>query len=438
MPTTSKKISLVLLLLAVWLNGQSGLTAQRLNNGLEVYHMPFKGSEFVSLTLIFDAGPSHQTPGQNGISRLAANFINTSPIAATGAFVETHLRSEGYSLLVTSAADSIGPVIRTLAAVFDGVQANNIEFLDVQNRASRWIERTYDSNTFRAQRGLLQALWGDQWQRKDPIGDSPLVSSIGLGEVVDWNSLYIVPRNCALIIVGDLDDDQLTEYVESSLEALPSGENHITTDEGVTFPYLINDVDTLVVTDPVSPMITLAWQGPGFGQDQAGTYAARVFVELLNNESGVFQQNVRATRNFVRVKAEFEPSKYLSTIILRCYPDPGYGAETAEVIEQILDDYTSSGNYSRAQIIDARKRARIAHTSLTQSPTLLVRALAEAWARGELDTFDQFEAAIAGVNRTEIERFAANYIVGQPRVGAYAMKAKDFQPLRKYEYEGEN
>ncbi len=228
----------------------------------------------------------------------------------------------------------------------------------------------------------------------------------------------------------------LTEYLENSLQELPPGDNPFAGDARVTFPYLINDVDTLVVTEPAAPVFQLAWQGPGFGQDPAGTYAAHIFVELLNNESGAFQQAVRAAHVFITVEAEFEPSKYLSTIMLRCYPKPGSGAETTAIVEQLLDDYTSSGDYSGAQIIDAQKAVQISHARLTRSPTLMVRALAESWPRGELDTFEQFGAAIAGVTRAEIERFAANYIIGQPRVGAYAIQTRDFQLTRRYGYEG--
>ncbi len=194
----------------------------------------------------------------------------------------------------------------------------------------------------------------------------------------------------------------------------------------------------MVLTNPASPMLNLAWQGPGFGQDPAGTYAARVFVELLNKDSGAFQQAIRASGAFISVEAEFEPSKYLSTIILRCYANPGYGVEIADIVGQILNDYTSSGAYSRAQIIDARKALLLAYTRLTQSPILLVRALMEAWSHGELDTFDQFGAAITGVNRTELERFATNYIIGQPRVAAYAMQLKDYRPSPGRDLEGAN
>ncbi len=236
MPTTRIQLSLVILLLAVGLDGQTGPTKQRLDNGLEIYHMPLSGSEFVSLALVFDAGPSHQAPGQSGLSRLAANFINTSPIAATGTILETHLWSEGYSLVIASSTDSVEQVIEALAFVFDRVQADDNEFIAIQNQVNAWIERAYDRSVFRAQRGLIQALWGDQWQRKDPLGDFRVVSALRREEIVAWSSRFIVPHNCVLIVVGDLDSDQLTECIAGNLAKLPVGENAFIGAGNVTFP----------------------------------------------------------------------------------------------------------------------------------------------------------------------------------------------------------
>ncbi len=431
-------ILLLLLLSTAGLTAQSVPPAERLKNGLEFYHLPLAGREFVSLALVFDAGPSHQSPTQNGISRLGANFINTGSIAALSVLVEPHFWSAGFGLFVTLPADSAEIVIQALAQVFAPDQTHEADYLARQSSTSHWIERTYNGDDARAQRGLLQALWGNQWQRQDPVGDFRIVSSLSLEDIAAWKSRYIVPRNCALIVIGNIDEGHLLDYVEASLEELPPGANPFTQGDRIIFPYLIDDVDTLVVANPVAPLFSLAWQGPGFRQDPAGTYAARVFVELLNNESGTFQQAIRGTNEFIKVTAEFEPSKYLSTIVLRCFPKPGSQAATTALVEQLLDDYTSAGKYSRLQIVDARKAVQIAHARLTQSPTLLVRALAEAWARGELATFNQFGAAIGGITRTEIERYVSNYIVGQPRVGIYSMQATTFRLARPSASTGAN
>jgi len=235
---------------------------------------------------------------------------------------------------------------------------------------------------------------------------------------------YYVPNNASLIVAGDVDPDQVFAWAEASFGAWPSGADPWKT---ATPPHPFPKAPSKLWYSHESQYqgfgyVSLRLRGPDVLADDASTYAADVWLGLLEKPDGRFKKAIKK-----KVPALYQED-YLSAMYLtqrdggyidvgaylvQTSPDRPFTAE-AEAFEQAVrqemaamaDDptYFSDEDFSavKSRLLDSKVFER-------ETPSGFLSSLSFWWASANTTYYLGYDHNFAQVDRSDLKRFLDLY-----------------------------
>jgi zinc protease len=193
---------------------------RRLANGLTLLFVR-RQAPITTLQLVVRGGAVTVPAGKSGLAAIVARMLTEGTAKKSALDLAIAAESLGSSLSHDAERDAISlgmevlprDVPVALALLSEVVQTPAFRATDLQRVKTEWQDQLQSErqNPMRlASLAALRTLFGSQWGA--PVSGSALdVGKLTRNDLVTWHRAQVTPNNAALILVGDLDPDLITQ-----------------------------------------------------------------------------------------------------------------------------------------------------------------------------------------------------------------------------------
>jgi zinc protease len=401
---------------------------QVLPNGLEVIVVENHGVPLTTVEADAKNGSFTQSATYEGLSHLYEHmffksngsypqpdaFVNRA--SELGAVFNGTTQEEQVNYYLTVPSDSTLPALELLSSALQAPIFRQEEL----ERERAVVIGEYDraeSNPFQAfTTAMGKALWGTAWSRKNPLGERQVILATTPEQMRTIQRKYYVPNNTAVIISGDVNADSIFTAARRLFGDWQRAPDPFVTDPIPPVPPLTKNKG-IVVEQPINSVeVMLQWHGPGAHTDVPATYAADVFSDVLNQPGSRFQRKLVDSGLWQSLGVNYYTLNQVGPITISGEVAPGKLREAIAALDKELLEVVKPG-YITTEAVDGVKRTRIVGTMESLERTSgFTHQLGFWWAVTGLDYFFGYVDTMAKQTPQDLQRYAARYIVGQPRV----------------------
>ena len=404
------------------------LRRSQLPNGLEVIIAPSGGVPLVTVELVVRNGAFTQPPEYAGLAHLfehmffKANDDYPEPdafmdrAARLGAAFNATTREEQVTYYLTVAADSLEGGLRFLASALRGAQFRADELAREKVVVLGEYDRAESSPFFRFDQQMGRMLWGQFWSRKNTIGDRTVISGVTPEQMKTIRDLYYVPNNSALVVTGDVDPRAVVRLAGEVFGDWPRGADPFTRAPVPAVKPLARNV-AVIVEEPVNAAtVQIQWHGPGARADEAATFAADVFSDILNQPTSRFQRRLVESGLWQGVLVNYYTLANIGPITVSGQTAPEKLREALAVLDSALAETVTPG-YFTADELEAVKANRAVTTAFgAERGSENAHTIGFWWSVLSLDYHFRYIDEMARQTPAQLQAYARKYILGKPRV----------------------
>ena len=408
-----------------------------LANGLEVIVVENHGVPLATVEIAVRNGSFTQSPAYAGLAHLyehmffKANDAYPNPdqfidrASELGAVFNAQTHEEEVNYFLTLSSDSLEGGMRFLAAALlaPKFRADELE------REREVVIGEYDRNEsqvgFRLEQATGKKLWGDQWSRKNVIGDRQVITSTTPEKMRAIRNLYYVPNNSVLIISGDVTPARVFAMAESIFSPWRRGSDPFAASPIPPIPALVRN-DAVIVEEPVNAVtVFVQWHGPSVRKDEGATFVADVYSDVLNNQQSRFQKKLVDSGLWQGVVVNYYTLNNIGPITVSGQTTPGklrpaMAALFAELRETVVPGYITR------EELEATKADRAVKTAFgMERSTEFSHTVGFWWTVSGLDYYLKYNDEMAQRTAADLRAYATTYIIGKPHVVGVMMTGAD-------------
>jgi Predicted Zn-dependent peptidases len=439
--------------------GIENLYRERLANGLEVYAYKDSATPIVRVQIAFKAGAIAQGADTAGLFSLYERLLLRSSGPKSSALRSSREElgcpdwnggtgQERMDYWITVPSDRAQAAIGLWARAFasppldeDALEAAKAEALaDIRSRSAQ-PDSIYEASMTR--RLFAKFPW-----RRDPVGSEKVVSKATIDSLKALAATYLVPRNAALFVGGDIDPDEVFAAAQAAFggwAAAPDPWAKALVPNprpGVVRPTWI------VYPDPSMPegmgRIEARYRGPDLASDPQASYAADLWSSLVSEPSGRFktalEKSVQKLGGPESIEASYISQRDGGEISISSYfaVDPALPAvDRARAFKERARGYemtamkSDPSYFSEADYAEARRRLVEARAQAAEGAEGMIDELAFWWAAASVDYFAGYPASIAKAGPKDLAAFLDTYIMRNLEVVAVRMSEADYEKEKK-------
>ncbi len=420
---------------------------QMLPNGLEVIVVENHGVPLTTVEADAKNGSFTQSATYEGLSHLYEHmffksngsypqpdaFVNRA--SELGAVFNGTTQEEQVNYYLTVPSDSTLPALELLSSALQTPIFRQEEL----ERERAVVIGEYDraeSNPFQAFSTTMgKALWGTAWSRKNPLGERQVILATTPEQMRTIQRKYYVPNNTAVIVSGDVNADSIFTAARRLFGDWKRAPDPFTTDPIPAVPPLTRN-KAVIVEQPVNAVeVMLQWHGPGAHTDVPATYAADVFSDVLNQPGSRFQRKLVDSGLWQSLGVNYYTLNQVGPITIAGEVAPGKLREAIAALDKELLEVVKPG-YITTEAVDGVKRTRIVGTMESLERTSgFTHQLGFWWAVTGLDYFFGYVDTMGKQTPQDLQRYAARYIVGKPRVTGVLLSPETRRAIKLTEAE---
>lgn len=399
-----------------------------LANGLEVIVVPSPGVPIATIELVVKNGAFTQPPEYAGLAHLfehmffKANDTYPEPdefldrAAALGALFNATTREELVSYYLTVVSDSVEGGMRFLNAALRGAQFRRDELAREKQVVLGEYDRAESSPWFRLDETIGKRLWGSFWSRKNTIGDREVIQNVTPEQMRTIRDLYYVPNNSALILSGDVEPARMFALAEHVFGDWPRGRNPFEAAPVPAVPPLERNLGIIVEEDVNAVTVQIQWHGPSARRDEAATFAADVYSDILNQPTSRFQDRLVESGLWQGVLVNYYTLNHVGPITVSGQTTPDQLRAALAALHAELRATLEPG-YFRPEELEAIKAHRAVTTAFGQErASENSHTIGFWWSVVGLDYYLRYIDEMAAQGPADLQRYARTYIVGKPHI----------------------
>ncbi|MBP7549310.1 MAG: insulinase family protein [Gemmatimonadaceae bacterium] len=399
-----------------------------LANGLEVIVVPGGGVPIATVELVVKNGAFTQTPEYAGLAHLFEHmFFKANDAypeedafmdraARLGAAFNATTREELVNYYVTVVADSVAGGMEFLNAALRGAQFRAEELAREKVVVLGEYDRAESSPWFRLDERIGHQLWGDFWSRKNTIGDRRVINDVTPEQMRTIRDLYYVPNNSALVVAGDVDAAGIFALAERIFGSWPRGDDPFRRAPIPEVKPLAGSLG-VIVEEPVNAVtVQIQWHGPSASRDEAATFAADVYSDILNGPASRFQRRLVDSGLWQGVVVNYYTLNHVGPITVSGQTTPEKLREALKALDAELAATLEPG-YFTVEELEAVKANRAVTTAFgAERGSENAHTIGFWWSVVGLDYHLRYIDEMAKQTPAQLQAYARRYIVGKPRI----------------------
>jgi zinc protease len=407
-----------------------GLTSKKLANGLEVIVIENHAVPLVTIEIAVRSGGFVESPEYSGLSHLYEHMFfkgnrvipnqeaYLKRLRELGASWNGSTQTERVNYFLTLPSDNMreGTVFLRDALFYPLFQEKEL----VRERVV--VLGEFDRNEanpfFYLQRESDRKLWGDQFSRKNVIGDRQVIVTTPREKMTTLKERYYVPNNSALLFSGDIkpaDAYALADELFSEWKAID--DPHKLYPEPPMPP--LQRSATIAVVQPVKiAAVQIAWHGPSMATDTASTFAADVLSFILQQRTSHFYKSLIDSGLFDNASISYFSQSHTGPISAIGITSPekldrGHAALVSEISHM-----TDANYFTDEELAFAKNQLENSEIYGRERPSDFVHTVSFWWASGSLDYYRNYLDNLRKVSRADVQNYVRRYIAGKPAITA--------------------
>jgi zinc protease len=386
-------------------------------------------------------GSMTQTPEYAGLAHMFEHMMfkaNTQypqvdeyaqRIGGLGATYNASTLEEQVYYYATVPSDSLAPAMNVLAAAFLGPLFKEEELAREKQVVIGEFDRQESNPFFSLQREMGKKLWGDQWSRKNLIGERSVILGVTPEKMRTIQREYYVPNNSALIVTGDVQPDKVFALAQQAFGGWQRGPDPFQTDP---IPEItpLTESQGVIIEQPVSTVaVLMQWQGPSVVKDPQSTYAADVFSDVMNQDGSGFQRRLVDSGLWHSVLVNYYTLNHTGPITISGETTPDKLRPALAALEAEIAKFDQPGYFS-AEELEPVKQQRIVGTALgLERSSGFAHELGFWWCVSNLDYYLGYVDNMARQTPGDLRAYVKKYIVGKPHVSGLLIAPEARQQL---------
>jgi len=247
---------------------------------------------------------------------------------------------------------------------------------------------------------------------------------------------YYFPNNSILVIAGDVKHDEafaLAKKIYGDWAA--SG-----FDPFEKFP--IPDFKPLTQTEyfikessiAQTPYIMIAWHGPEFRKDSAGTLYADLFSTALNLNSSKWTQALIDKGLALYANLSYATNRHVGPIQILVVPNPSKMKECYTEVMNQVKHFTDPDYLTDEQLQNAKESLIRNQIRSNEKPSSLPSQLTFWWASTSIDYYTDYVNNLQRVTKQDITNYVNRYIKDKPFVAGMIINPEMNKQLNPGEY----
>jgi zinc protease len=426
---------------------EAKLVSQILPNGLEIIVMEDHSVPLVSIELAVKNGSYTEPPELNGLSHLYEHmfFKANRAIANQEAYLHTigqmgiayngSTREEVVNYYFTTTSPNLRTAMQFMKDAARYPLFDENEFAREKQVVIGEIDRNESNPFFPLSQEMNKRLFFQYTSRKNPIGSRETVSSATTAMMRLIQQRYYVPNNSALVVTGDVYSDEVFKMAQEFYGDWPRRAK----DPFVEFPLVehppLPKSEGAVLEQPVqNAIISIGWQGPSIGKDNASTYAADVFSFILRQPNSRFQRNLVDTGLVTGADLSYYTQRNVGPIQLIAQTTPDKAHAAIKALYEEVAHFNDKDYFTDEQLESAKALLEADDLYSREKASEYTHTLSFWWASTGLDYFRGYLGRLRATSRADISRYVTTYIQGKPHVGL-ALLSSDAQSKVKVQQE---
>jgi len=261
-------------------------------------------------------------------------------------------------------------------------------------------------------------LWGDNYSRKNTIGDHDIILTATPEKMKIIQEKYYYPNNSIVVVAGNVDHkevlkkvntifgdwkpsdfDPFEKYPIPKIEPLEKSIYYITENENTR-----------------TPIIRVALHGPSTKNDLTATYAADIFSTILAQKSSKLQKDLVDSGLAYQVGVSYYTQMHVGPINIFIVPNPEKIKEAMSKLEEHIALWNSDDYYTDEQLETAKTLMAIDDAYGKEQTSQFLHTVTFWWASATIGYYTSYVENMNKVTRKDIKNYIETYIQGKPQV----------------------
>lgn len=401
-----------------------------LDNGLDLLVIEDPSVPLVTIEIAVHNGSYTEEPEYSGLSHLYEHmfFKANKDLPSQEAFLK-RVNELGVQFNGTTSEERVNYFI-TLSStkLQEGLEFMNSAiryplFLEEEMKKENPVvdgefQRAESNPGFWLYQDVNRAMWGDLYNRKNPIGDHDIILSAVPEKMRTIQERYYYPNNSIIVVAGAVDRDQVEKMVKDIYGDWKKSDFEIFEKYPVPeFEPFTESVGVVTINENAQvPIMMIMQRGPSVDEDPEATYAADVFHTIINLPSSRFNQNLVESGLAFQAQSSYQTLKNVGPILTVLVPNPQKIEEAVAALEAEVALFDSDDYFTDEQLESAKRQLTISDIYSRESTSGFVHSLTFWWASASLDYYLNYLDNLNKVTRDDIKAYVREYIQDNPNV----------------------
>jgi len=416
---------------------------QTLDNGMDVVVVENHAVPIATVEVVVKTGAMSQTPDDQGVPHLFEHMLFKGyrgdggrefmeEAATLHASYNGTTSQEQVTYFLTLPSRRTDDAMRVLARLvrdphFEGADLNKERFVVLGE-----FNRDVSDPRFHLQNELSQLLWGDQWPRKNTLGDQMALLAVTPAHLKTIFERYYVPNNAALVVSGDVDPTKVFSMAADRFGGWKRAADPYAAFPVPPMPPLASSQAVVVTGDVNDITIEIQWQGPSVRSNTDDTFAADVFSAFVDDEQSAMQKRLVDSGIFHTASFGYQTLDHTGpiTFVGTTSMDKLAGALTvlqAELMSMSTDDY-----FDPELLKVVEKRRSVATAFELEESIGLAHTVGYWWSVAGLDYYLGYADNLSKRSAADLSGFVARYLNGKPFVIGVLTPEKEAPQVRAF------
>lgn len=413
-----------------------GIESNKLGSGIKLFIFNQPILPMTSYFLIIKSGSTRDPIGKEGLANLTIEMLLRGTVNRNREKILEDIDYLGASLSAVATFDTVQLVGSTLSRTQDkfvellsDVLLNPIfpseEFEKLKSETVGQLQLLAEDDRSLNRVRFLQFLFNDHPYGRLTSGTPESIKNITLEDVKEFYKKYFIKNNVILAAAGDIDGDDLEDYVDQYVSELPSG---------VISPFIypeltpITKSKILLVDKPARTQTQILLGYFGVSGDNPDYYP----LYVANNAfGGTFtarlMQEVRVARGWsYGAYSKFSRRKSKGEFYTWTFPAVKDTLPTIELTEKLLTELQEKG--LKKEEFDISKNYSVRETAFdTETPAQAMSQFLEGYLMGWKGYPANHRKKLEVVNKNEVDEVIKKYFHSHPFVMTIVCSASDIK-----------
>jgi len=417
-------------------------TRFKLDNGLEVLVCENHLTPIATIEIAVKNGSFTETPDINGLSHVyehmffTANKRDTSEddfldrVDRLGIVYNGETHEENVQYYFTLPKQNLEKGLDFMAVAISSPLFKQSELQNQITVINGEFDRNEANPYFTFTRDMSKTLWGDLWNRKEPLGVRPAIYATTREKMLAIQKKYYIPNNSLLIISGDVNTKDIKELVPKYFESWQRGPDPFKKDPAPVIPPLEKISFVTDFVDQPTAAVEVRWHGPSIGIDDKATYAADVFSEIIRQSEHEFTKSLLESGIATATNFWYYTQRLAGPIQGDIIATPDRLVDAMRIFWQQFDKFTDPHYFSDEELETSKAQLRSRILFESESLSDFSKTIAFWWASTGLDYYEEYLDNLAKVNRKDIKNYIDKYLTNKPYILGLAIDANSASRLK--------